>query len=168
MDREVMKPVESIAPHGGKLVSRIAPAEEREHLPQRLQGLPTLRLSARAVADLDLIAVGAYSPLEGFMGQEDYQSVLKEMRLASGLPWSVPITLAVEKQEVRGLREGQEVVLQDEAGQALAVLHLEECFGYDKEEEAERVYRTTEAAHPGVAALYRQGDVLLGGRITLQ
>jgi len=164
-----------IAPHGGKLVNRLAegPAlsggegEARQELLERAPSLPALRLSARLISDLELIAVGGYSPLEGFLGRADYTSVLEEMRLASGLPWSLPITLPVGGEEARGLREGQEVALQDEDGQVLAILSLEEKYDYDKEREARLVYRTTDVAHPGVAVLYQQGEVLLGGKVTV-
>jgi sulfate adenylyltransferase len=118
-------------------------------------------------ADLEMLAVGAMSPLEGFMGQEDYHRVVAEMRLANGLVWSLPITLAVSEDVAAGLREGEDVALADEAGRLLAVLHLREKYRYDKEREAALVYRTTDAAHPGVRALYEQGDVLLGGPVTV-
>jgi sulfate adenylyltransferase len=154
-----------IAPHGGTLINRIAEDERAEALTERSASLPTVRLSPRLVSDLELIAVGACSPLSGFMTSADYESVLQHMRLANGTPWSLPITLAVSPEEAEKLREGSEVALEDEEGQRLAVLTLEEKYGYDKEREATLVYRTTDTAHPGVAALYRQSEVLLGGEI---
>ncbi|MDP2947956.1 MAG: sulfate adenylyltransferase [Chloroflexota bacterium] len=156
-----------IAPHGGKLVNRLAEGEARQELLERAPSLPALRLSARLISDLELIAVGGYSPLEGFLCRADYASVLEEMRLSNGLPWSLPITLPVGREEARALREGQEVALQDEDGQVQAILSLEEKYDYDKEREARQVYRTTDAAHPGVAVLHQQGDVLLGGKVTV-
>jgi sulfate adenylyltransferase len=139
--------------------------DEREALRERASSLPTLRLSARTVSDLELLGNGGFSPLTGFMGRADYDSVVESMRLASGLPWPIPVTLAVGGEESQGLKEGGEVALADEAGTVLAVLELAESFAYDKQREASAVYRTEEEAHPGVAALYRQGDVLLGGPV---
>ena len=127
--------------------------------------MPALRLAARSLSDLELLAVGGYSPLEGFMTEADYRHVVSEMRLASGTLWPMPITLAVSAEEASALREAQEVALADGSGRLLAVLELGEKFGYDKRLEARQVYRTEDEAHPGVAALYSQGDVLLGGRV---
>ncbi len=156
---------ETISPHGGRLVELLVSGPEGEALRQRAASLPAVRLSARSLSDLELLAVGGYSPLEGFMTRADYRSVVKEMRLASGLPWPMPITLAVSRQEASALQEGQEVALADAGGRVLAVLELAEKFGYEKRREARQVYRTEDEAHPGVAALYRQAEVLLGGRL---
>jgi sulfate adenylyltransferase len=128
--------------------------------------LPALRLNAREISDLEMIAVGAFSPLAGFMGEADYRSVRDEMRLANGLAWSIPVTLSATDEQAAALSEGCDVALyQDD--HLLGVLHLEEKYRYDKEREAELVYRTTDEAHPGVRALYRQGEWLLGGPISL-
>jgi sulfate adenylyltransferase len=156
---------ETVAPHGGKLINRIVDSGEREALLERTQVLARIQLRPRLEADLELLAVGGYSPLEGFMTEADYRAVVDDMRLACGLPWPMPITLAVSREEAAGLREGQEVALADGSGRVLAVLQLAEKFGYDKQREARLVYRTEDEAHPGVAALYAQGEVLLGGRL---
>ncbi|MEE8370136.1 MAG: sulfate adenylyltransferase [Dehalococcoidia bacterium] len=156
---------EIIAPHGGQLIDLLVEGSEKEALRERAATLPTVRLSARALSDVELLATGGYSPLAGFMTEADYRGVVAGMRLASGLVWPMPITLAVSREEAAALREGTEVALTDEAGETLAVLELAEKFGYDKAEEARQVYRTEEEAHPGVAAVYAQGDVLLGGRL---
>lgn len=154
-----------IAPHGGRLVERLVPEAERPALLERAQGLPRLRLSARAASDVELLAIGAASPLDGFMTREQYTSVVEEMHLPDGLPWTIPITLAVSRQEAAALREGGEAALTGPDGALLAVLEVREVFPYEKEREAERVYRTAEEAHPGVAALYRQGELLVGGPV---
>jgi sulfate adenylyltransferase len=156
---------EIIAPHGGHLVDLLVEGPEKEALWERAATLPTVRLSARALSDVELLATGGYSPLAGFMTQADYRGVVEGMRLASGLVWPMPITLAVSQEVATALREGTEVALADEAGETLAVLELAEKFGYDKAVEARQVYRTEDEAHPGVAAVYAQGDVLLGGRL---
>ncbi len=156
---------ETIAAHGGTLVNLEVAPGEREASAAKAATLPALTLNARTVSDLELLAVGGFSPLTGFMGSRDYRSVVDEMHLASGLPWSIPVTLAVTRDEAAGLREGAEVALREEGGALLAVLTVEEQYGYDKRVEAAKVYRTEEEAHPGVAAVYRQGDVLLAGPV---
>jgi sulfate adenylyltransferase len=138
---------------------------EAEALRQRAAGLPAVRLNARTLSDLELLAVGGYSPLDGFMTRADYLGVVKDMRLTSGERWPMPITLAVSEDEASPIKEGSEVVVADESGRALAVMTVEEKFSYDKKLEAQNVFRTEDEAHPGVAALYAQGVILLGGRV---
>ncbi|MFN3477262.1 MAG: sulfate adenylyltransferase [Candidatus Methylomirabilales bacterium] len=158
---------ELIKPHGGRLVNRILTGEEREEATARARELKRVSLNARTLSDLELLATGAFSPLEGFMGKEDYERVVYEMRLRSGLLWTLPITLAVSSEEARDLREGEEVVLVAPSGEVVGLLALEEKFGYEKKEEAWNVYRTDEERHPGVQYLFRRGDVLLGGKVSL-
>jgi len=138
---------------------------EAEALRDRSAGLPAVRLNARTLSDLELLAVGGYSPLDGFMTQGDYRGVVNDMRLASGEGWSMPITLAVSADEAATIIEGADVALTDESGLPLAVMHIAEKFGYEKDIEAQKVFRTEDEAHPGVAALYAQGEVLLGGSV---
>lgn len=154
-------------PHGGRLVNRELEGEQREEWIRKSKALKSITVSPRIVSDLELISVGAMSPNEGFMGKDDYESVVERMRLKNGLPWSVPITLPVSIEQSKGLKEGEDVSLSDESGNLIAILHLEEKFSYDKKKEAQEVYRTTDEAHPGVSVVYRQGDVLLGGNIRL-
>src|SRR6266498_3645607 len=155
-----------INPHGGKLVNREVADAERTKLIAAAVGMPQLQVNARVISDLEMIATGAYSPLEGFMGEADYQSVLSNMRLASGLPWSIPVTLPVSSEQAGNLAEGTDVGLVY-GDQLLAVLHLAEKFTFDRKREAELVYRTTAEAHPGVRVLYEQGEWLLAGRISV-
>jgi sulfate adenylyltransferase len=159
--------VGTISPHGGKLVNRILKGEEREEWIKKSKSLKKIIVSPRVVSDLELISNGAMSPNEGFMGKDDYESVVDNMRLKNGLAWSIPITLPVTSEQSKELREGEDVSLYDESENLLAVLHLQEMYSYDKKNEAEKVYRTTDEAHPGVNVIYRQGDVLLGGKISL-
>src|SRR5207302_9752216 len=150
-------------PHGGVLVQRLLEGEERRAALSRASGLPSLTLDLRGVADLGRLATGAYSPLAGFMNRADYVRVLHEMRLASGLPWSLPITLRVADRA--GLRDS--VALKDPEGRVIGLLDVRDVFRHSKEEEAELVYGTTDAQHPGVAQLYAQDDLLVGGDIRL-
>jgi sulfate adenylyltransferase len=145
-----------IAPHGGALVDRTGPR------PDDVEQLEVVTLTSRELSDLDMLASGALSPLEGFMNQHDYERVVEEMRLARGLPWALPVCLAVDRAP-----DGDQVVLTDEAGTALAVLEVDEAFEYDKEREAERCFRTIEDDHPGVARLYAQKPLYLAGRVTV-
>jgi sulfate adenylyltransferase len=156
-----------IEPHGGKLIDRELRGAEREAVLRASAKMPSLTVNARAEADLELIAIGALSPLEGFMGEADYVSVRDERHLANGLVWTIPITLPATEEESENLRAGDDVALRSRDGRLIAVLHLAQIFKYDKQLEAERVYRTTEEKHPGVNAIYAQGDYLLGGRISL-
>lgn len=156
---------ETIPAHGGTLVNRYLAAERRPEALARAASLPAVRLSRRQISDLELIAIGAASPHTGFADHDNYLSVVRTMHLVNGLPWSIPLTLAVEESVAGSLKVGQEITLTDETGTPLAIMTLSDIFRYDKTEEAQQVYRTTDSAHPGVAALYAQGDVLLGGDV---
>ncbi len=155
-----------ITPHGGALIDRLAGGSEAESLAEQAKGLPKLALSVRSLSDVEMLAVGAFSPLSGFMNRADYQSVVKDMHLAGGLPWSLPITVTASKAEATAFKDKQ-IALTDESGTAIAIMDVEDTFDYDKEEEARLVYLTTEQAHPGVAAVYEQGEISVGGPIRL-
>lgn len=155
-----------ITPHGGRLINREVSGAERERLIKDSVRRPGLQLTARAISDLELIAVGGYSPLDGFLDSRNYESVLQRMLLSDDTPWPIPITLSVSDDQAKELEEGTDVGLY-QGEELIAVLHLSEKFTYDKKQEAEFVYRTTDEAHPGVRALYSQGNWLLAGRISL-
>jgi sulfate adenylyltransferase len=159
--------VESIAPHGGTLINRELSGAARDEALELAQTLPSVELGEVSISDLEMIGIGALSPLTGFMGQADYESVVQRMWLADGTVWSLPITLPVSDEVAAGLSVGSDVALVEPDGAILGILHLAEKYGYDKQVEAANVYRTTEEAHPGVARVYAQGDVLLGGDIDL-
>jgi len=157
----------SIEPHGGVLVNRIAEESEKESLKSKVGRMEQIHLNPREISDLEMIAIGAFSPLSGFMGKEDYLNTLDFMRLAHGSPWTIPVTLSVTRKEAEKLKEGEDIALLDQQGNILGCLHLDEKYGFDKEREAEQVLRTTDEAHPGVKYLKKMGDVLLGGKITV-
>ena len=152
----VVETTQLIEPHGGKLVDRTGPR------PDGIDRLEQIPLTSRELSDLDMLASGALSPLEGFMNQHDYERVVEEMRLARGLPWALPVCLAVDRAP-----DGEQVVLTDEAGTPLAMLEVDEAYEYDKEREAERCFRTIDDDHPGVARLYQQKPLYLAGRVTV-
>ncbi len=157
----------TILPHGGKLVDRVLRGEAQEEARRRASSLQRVALNARTMSDLELIATGAYSPLEGFMGQADYRSVLSEVRLANGLPWTVPITLAVRRAAADSVREGDDVALVTPREELLGILHLRERFPYDGREEARLVYGTEDPHHPGAQYQLTRGDVCLAGTVDL-
>jgi sulfate adenylyltransferase/3'-phosphoadenosine 5'-phosphosulfate synthase len=154
-----------IAPHGGQLINRLVTGTHRDELLAKARTLPTLQLDERAQSDVEMIAVGAFSPLRGFLDEKDYHSVVEHMRLANGLPWSIPVALQVSRSQADQLKEGSEVALTDERGVVLAIMELAERYIPNREQEAQKVYRTTDSAHPGVAAVMRGGEVYLGGAI---
>ncbi len=156
---------QTIAPHGGTLINRFVPEAQRVQVAEAAASLPRIALNARQISDLELIATGAASPLIGFMSQGDYESVVHKMHLANGLPWTIPVTLAVTPEQAAALKPGSQAALTDEADNILAVLTVRDTYPYDKQVEAQNVYRTTDEAHPGVAAVYAQPDVLVGGDV---
>jgi sulfate adenylyltransferase len=157
-----------IAPHGGRLIQRVVEGAERDRLLGLAPKLPKVVLNAREMADVDMIAVGAMSPLEGFMTKADYDSVLARRRLANGLPWTIPIVLAVKPDaSAESYKEGQDVALETQDGQLLAILHVASKWKMDKGDEARKVLRTDDAAHPGVGYLATLGDTYLGGTLSV-
>ena len=159
--------MKAITPHGGKLVNREVKGSEREEKIAQSEGLFSLTISAWAISDLELIGIGGFSPLTGFMGQADYERVVKEMRLSDGTIWSIPVTLPVTLEQADQLVIGQEISLKGEDGVVYGTLQLEEKYTYNKETEAKNVYGTTEDSHPGVNKVYEKGEVYLSGPITL-
>jgi sulfate adenylyltransferase len=156
-----------IAPHGGILVNRIATLDQRQEFFDKAESLPRVQLSDRSISDLQMIAIGALSPLKGFMNEADYLSVVKQMRLSNGLPWSVPITLSVTEAVADTLKEGTLVRLDTPAGEFAGILELAEKYRYSKEEEALNVYRTDDLKHPGVQVIDKSGPVNLAGEVWL-
>jgi len=154
-----------IAPHGGELILNIVGEAERAEWQDRAKSLPWVVVGSRQLADLEMLAIGTYSPLTGFMTQSDYVSVVQDMHLSNGLPWSLPITLSVTSEQASNLREGSQIALVDAEGALQAVMLLLEKYRYDKRLEASKVYRTLDDGHPGVKVVYQQGDVLLGGPV---
>jgi sulfate adenylyltransferase len=150
-----------IDPHGGELVDLLARAEKREELVKEASSLDSVSLTPRQAADLELLAVGGFSPLRGFQGSDDWRRVVDEMRLADGLAWSIPVTLATDT----GAAEGDRLALRGDGGRLLGVIDVEEVFERDLEREARHVYRTADREHPGVAAIYAEGTRCVAGPV---
>jgi ATP sulfurylase len=157
-----------ISAHGGRLVNRIVTGAERDRLIEMAPSLPRLVLNSRETSDLDMISIGAMSPLQGFMTKEQYTSVLEQKRLPSGLPWPLPIVAAVKPgTDASQYVEGKDVALFSADEQLLAILHLSCKWQMDKSAEARAALTTDDAAHPGVQYLGTIGDTYLGGEISV-
>jgi sulfate adenylyltransferase len=155
-----------VAPHGGELINLIAQPERVSQLKVESKDWPSLDLTARQICDLELLMSGGFSPLEGFMTKADYEGVCHNMKLSSGVLWPMPITLDVKEEFAKTLKPGSKVALRDGEGVMLAVLHVEEIWQPDRKAEAQSVFGTTSAAHPGVDYLLNKGNAwYVGGRI---
>lgn len=162
-----LKDVPGTSPHGGALELRLATDDERAELGAEASTLPAIEArSRRVLSDLELLAVGAVSPNRGFMTKADYESVVSEMRLANGLPWSLPITLPATEDELANLKTGERAAITHE-GRPVAIIEIEDIFDYDAEDEAQRCFKTTEDKHPGVAHIYSQGPKYVGGEVVV-
>ena len=162
-----MSTKKQILPHGGQLINRIASPEQREAFLAEADNLPRITLDSRAVSDLVMIAIGGFSPLKGFMEKKDYETVVDNMRLANGIPWSIPITLSVSEEVAEPLKEGISIRLDDPQGKFVGVLELTQKYSYDKKHEAVKVYRTDEEKHPGVKVVYASEAINLAGPVWL-
>ncbi|MGD8455355.1 MAG: bifunctional sulfate adenylyltransferase/adenylylsulfate kinase [Anaerolineales bacterium] len=152
-----------IAPYGGKLVDLVVTGKERDALIKEANQLPSIKISQRALHDLELLAVGGFSPLDRFMGQADYQNVLDNMRLVDGTLFPIPITLTVDKEYIS--EEPEKIVLRDSRNNLIAVMSLEEIYEWDAKEEAEKVLGSTDPRHPLVSEMDRWGDVCISGEL---
>ena len=150
-----------VPPHGGRLIDRVAKQDFD------CSSWPKVKIDEERQRDVEQIAIGAYSPLEGFMGKTDLQSVLDRMRLANGLPWPLPIYLDVSEEEAKTLKAGSDVALVDGLGQVIAILRLSEIYTISREEIAEKMYGSLDQSHPGVNRILKMNPILLGGKITL-
>ncbi len=156
-----------INPHGGRLTDRVLGGDRLKEALERSKTLRTLNINDESVSDVENIATGIYSPLEGFIGRADFRNVLNEMRLRNDLPWTIPIVLDADHEEAERLREGEDILLKSMSGRPVAILHLEEKYEFDRDELAEKVFLTMDGAHPGVAKVAAMKEVLLAGSIDL-
>lgn len=158
---------DTIAPHGGTLINRLATEEQKADFLSKADSLPRVQLDKRATSDLVMIAIGGFSPISGFMEEADYKGVVDDMRMADGTVWSVPVTLSVSEEVAEPLKKGSLIRLDNPEGKFIGVLELTQKYTYDKTHEAVNVYRTDEDKHPGVKVVYEQGAVNLAGPVWL-
>ncbi len=156
-----------IEPHGGKLVDRLLKGEERQAAIERSGELKSIALTKDYIVDLKNIAYGRYSPLEGFITEDDFRSVLSENRLKDGTVWTIPIVLDVDESTASGVNEGDDLLLTSEDGTPVAIMHLESRFSADRGEYSRAVFGTDDRSHPGVERVFSMKDVFLGGKIDL-
>src|SRR5512133_3016093 len=152
-------------PYGGKLINRVLNENERTKVLRDISERPQIHIDKSTAFDVDKIAIGAFSPLEGFMGKDDFDFVVYEESLSSGLLWTIPVILNPDSESVKDIKEGEEPVLVYD-GKPLAILHLDEKFGFDKNEYAKNVFKTTDLTHPDVKKLKASGDIALAGKIS--
>ena len=156
-----------IKPHGGKLVERWVKGPERDALLKRAEGLPSIVLDEWELSDIELLGLGAISPLEGFLGQADYDSVVDRMQLADGTVWTIPVTLSLTEEEAALVKEGSDLALKSPDGQVMAVLHKPQVYPHNKGVEAKLVYGTHDETHPAVARLMKLGPFYAGGKVSV-
>jgi len=160
--------IESIAPHGGKLIQREVSGAAREEMSREAKSLPGFELRDFEMSDVEMIASGAMSPLEGFMSRADFDSVLRRVRLSNGLVWSIPIVFARNAPELEHVRPGGAIALRGPDGTIHAVLRVKELYPHDRDAHAEQVFGTGDEAHPGVARVKKaMGDTCVAGQIDL-
>lgn len=156
-----------IVPHGGTLITRMASESQRSALLKEARSLTPVPLDEWEISDIELLGIGGYSPLAGFMMRAEYEAVLERMRLPSGLAWTIPVTLAVQPALADRIKVGQRVALADDGGQAVAILEVTDRWTRDRLREAQSVYGTTDASHPGAARTLQAPEVLVGGPVTV-
>ena len=154
-----------IAPYGGELINLVATGEERDVLIERTKGLKAIQISARALNDLELLATGAFSPLDRFMGKADYENVLANMRLIDGTLFPLPITLTADPAELPAV--GEELVIRNSLNDLIGIMKLEEIYTWDAEKEARLSYGTNDSRHPMVSEMSRWGKVCISGELKI-
>ena len=157
-----------VAPLGGDgLKALLVPQPQRAGELMRARGLKKVPMTSREASDTLMMAMGAYTPIDGFMGEEYWRGACLDMRLGSGVFWPIPITLSCDQNLADSIRVEEEVALIDgESGEILAIMEVAEKYAPDKALECEQVYRTTDAAHPGVRKVMDQGETNLAGRVS--
>ena len=156
----------TIAPHGGTLVDLLLPQAERQRAVEEAANLPKLLVNERELSDLEMLAVGALSPLTGFQGEKEHRSILESMHLTNGLPWTIPVTLSLTEQDVKRLGGTDAVALvAEDGGRPLAIVDVDEIYKRDRRAEAVGVFGTEDIEHPGVKALHAAGEYCVAGDV---
>jgi sulfate adenylyltransferase len=157
---------QTIAPHGGTLVDLLVPDADREKLLDEARHFPKIAVNQRELSDLEMLAVGALSPLTGFQGEADHRSILDSLHLVNGLAWTIPVTLSLSDDEAKRIGGAEAVaLLEAEGADPIAILEVAEVFRRDREQEAQAVFGTLDLKHPGVAALHEAGELCAAGEL---
>jgi len=156
-----------IKPHGGRLINKVASGKRRKELEERANSICVLEIEDRYVSDCEMIAIGGFSPLSGFMNKKTAESVLNKMQLPNGLIWAIPIVLPIKKADNNNIRVGEDVALYDNKHNLIALMAVTETFTLDKDNFCKKIFKTAETAHPGVKALKESGNIFLAGDIEL-
>ncbi len=156
---------EVVSPHGGVLVDCIANPSELKELEKEATSLQSIVISKRVLCDLEMIAIGAFSPLKGFVDKKDYESIINNMRLANSLIWPIPITLQVNEEDYQKVKNQKRIALKDDSNETVAILSLKEIYQPDLEKEAQSVFKTTDKNHPAVKYLFEAGKYYLAGDV---
>ena len=154
-------------PHGGKLVNNVLSKNEIDEIISNLKEYKHLILDRDLIMDAEKIAIGAFSPIDGFLKQEDYLSILDNKRLKNGVVWTLPIILTLNKKDAENFNEKDDIILKDINNNPIALFKLEEKYNRNKDEEAKKIYGTNDKNHPGVLNVYNGGEIILGGQIFL-
>lgn len=152
-----------IEPHGGKLINRVLTEKKQQNIIEQAEEYQSIPISPDLMKDVENIASGLFSPLEGFNCRDEYESILYNKRLANGIPWTLPIVVDTENNDIQ---EGDEILLKSD-NNLVALMQVEDKFSFDKRTHAEQVFGTNDETHPGVAKTYSMKDTLLGGKISL-
>ncbi len=153
----------SISPHGGTLINCFS--DNSDELSQKAKKLTSITVSKRVLCDLEMIAIGAFSPLGGFVDKKDYDSILEKTRLSNGLIWPIPITLQVNKTQYESIKNQKEIALKNDQNETVAVLTLKEIYQPEQKKEALAIFKTTDLNHPAVKYLFETGEYYLAGDI---
>ncbi len=156
-----------IKPHGGTLINRIAQGKEKEELIKQAQKFYKINIQDRFISDCEMIAIGGFSPLTGFMDKDTAISVIEKMELPGGIIWSIPILLPISKSEHSKIKNGDKAILLDKHDRFIAIIEVNEKFTLDLENYCQKVFKTTEIAHPGVKAVKEAGNYFIAGDIKL-
>jgi sulfate adenylyltransferase len=157
-----------VSPHGGKLTSRLVKGDELAEERKRARELLTVHMTSRETSDLIMIGIGAFSPLDGFMGREDWEGVCRGLAMANGIFWPIPITLSISGDNAARIKEGSEVGLRDaENGKLVCTIKVEQKYAFDKGYECKEIFKTDDPKHPGVAKVMTQEGFNLAGPVNM-
>ncbi|MFX0043247.1 MAG: sulfate adenylyltransferase, partial [Candidatus Hodarchaeota archaeon] len=156
-----------IEPHGGTLINKVLPKIEKERIKAEIDDFEKVIVKPETIKVIKNISFGAFSPLEGFMNENDYHYVLDTMYLENNIPWPFPITLDVSEKEIKNIKVDDKLILVEDGGTPLAMMNVETIFDYEKKEYAEKTYGTLDQNHPGVNSVFNYKEKLIGGEIFL-